>query len=277
MPLVCLPVSVWLVVFASCHYVSVLLDPIPLLCGFKLPCTAWPWLLDTRAHCGTVYIQSFSICTCNLSILIQLSVQVLKLVTVFLIFEVCVICKWLSHWRVYLHVWRKSWKIKRLTCYNPETIPSQCLPQWARIIQWSVQAVKPRDVKTASCCVLTHPIAQCLHLKWDYYVFDSICWAIRGHHSSRVDNMHPSPYKCSLAGLLHFVSSHAYGMLCCHIHVLHVHSQLTESVTVQILLHVYMDVMEPNEHLLPLKDSHDCTCVDLKRDHFLYKCRKSMS
>ena len=63
------PVSVWWMQFASCHCVRVLLDPIPLLHGFKLP------LLDlgywyTYSLC-TVYIRS-SLCICNLSILIEL-------------------------------------------------------------------------------------------------------------------------------------------------------------------------------------------------------------
>jgi hypothetical protein len=52
-------------------------------------------------------------------------------------------------------------------------------------------------------------------LKWDYYVFDNMCWAIRGHHSSRVDNTHSSPYKYQST-----VTSHAaYGGVAYNVYI----------------------------------------------------------
>ena len=83
------PVSVWRVEFASCHCVRVLLDPIPLLHGFKLPLLDLGYLIPVF----TVY----SVYT-KLTMHLQLehfnrAMQVLKLVTVILL---CT-CKWSAH------------------------------------------------------------------------------------------------------------------------------------------------------------------------------------
>ena len=90
-----------------------------------------------------------------------------------------------------INVVLKSWMTHLLSSWNhPGPVPAP-VDMLYNGMSWATE-----DCIMLSQQDLAYPIHRVVHLKWDYYVFDSMCWAIRGHHSSRVDNVHPSPYKC---------------------------------------------------------------------------------